>query len=43
MGIFKADSPLMQKLALLFDLMVLNILTVILSIVSNCVVYAKPI
>ena len=32
MGIFKADSPLMQKLALLFDLMVLNILTVILSI-----------
>ena len=32
MGIFKADSPLMQKLALLFDLMVLNILTVVFSI-----------
>lgn len=32
MDILKFDSPLMQKLALLFDLMVLNVLTVLLSL-----------
>ena len=34
MDILKFDSPLMQKLALLFDLMVLNVLTVLLSLPS---------
>ena len=32
MDILKFDSPLTQKLALLFDLMVLNVLTVLLSL-----------
>lgn len=32
MGLFSMDSPLMQKLGLLFDLMILNILTVLLCL-----------
>lgn len=32
MGIFNLNSPFMQKMSLLFDLMVLNVLTVLLSI-----------
>lgn len=32
MDIFNMDSPLMQKLGLLFDLMILNVLTVLLSL-----------
>lgn len=32
MDLFRIDSPLMQKLSLLFDLMTLNLLTILLSI-----------